>query len=101
MRFYVYCKSHLGEKIYVQFPTPPQLRSQVPPFNAKCSQGSTHIYYNGDVFAELGPAVIGGVVVGALLFLLDPILGILGMILGGLGVGAADQAAVDKFNNSR
>ena len=101
MRFFVNCKYHRGEKIYVQFVTPPQVRSQVPPFNATCPQGFTTIYDRNDVFAELGPAFVGGAIVGALLFLLDPILGILGVILGGLGVGAAEQTAVDNFNKSR
>ncbi|MEM4068145.1 MAG: hypothetical protein QXV17_14940 [Candidatus Micrarchaeaceae archaeon] len=101
MRFFVYCKYHSGEKIYIQFTTVPQVRSQIPPFNATCPQGYTAPYNKDDVIAEAGPAVVGGAVVGALLFLLDPVLGILGAILGGLGVGAAEQAAVERFNKSR
>lgn len=101
MRFYVNCRYHKGEKIYIQFATVPKVRSQIPPFEVTCPQGFKETYYKDDVFAELGPAFVGGAIVGGLLFLLDPILGILGVILGGLGVGATEQSAVDNFNKSR
>ncbi len=57
-------------------------------------------YYPNEVFAEIGVAPLGGAAVGALLFLLDPLVGLAGMIIGAALGGAAEQQRVDAFNNS-
>lgn len=102
MRFFVWCKSHEQEKIYINFQAPiPKVRSDInSAFNLTCPRGVTNLYTNREVNAEMGSASLAGAAVGGLLFLLDPILGILGAILGGTISASAEKENVDRFNNS-
>lgn len=102
MRFFVWCKTHAQEKVYINFQQPfPKVRSDINyQFSVTCPRKSTSLYFNRDVFAEMGSASLAGAAVGGLLFLIDPILGILGLILGGTISASAEKDAVDKFNNS-
>lgn len=101
MRYFVDCKVHSGEKIYVNFQKQPKTRSEIPStFSLKCPKGSMSAYSNGEVQAEIGGTAIAGALLGALLFVVDPVLGLLGAITGGAIGGSADKQAVDNFNNS-
>ena len=102
MRFFAWCKSHPQEKVYISFQgEPPKTRSDIPySFNLKCPNGSINQFTNKDVQAEMGSASLAGAAIGGLLFLLDPILGILGGVLGGTISASAEKDNVDKFNNS-
>jgi hypothetical protein len=48
----------------------------------------------------MGCSSLAGAAIGGLLFLLDPILGILGAVLGGTISVSAEKDNVDKFNYS-
>jgi len=101
MRYFVLCKVHTGEKIYIYFQNQPKTRSEIPySFSLKCPKGSTSIYSNRDVQAEIGGTAIVGFLLGALLFVIDPALGLLGAITGGAIGGSAEKRDVDNFNNS-
>lgn len=102
MKFFVWCKTHAQEKVYINFQPPlPKVRSNIPyTFNLTCPRGSINRYSNREVFAEMGNASLAGAAIGGLLFLLDPILGILGAVLGGTISASAEKESVDKFNNS-
>lgn len=58
------------------------------------------MYTKEDVQAEVGSASLAGAAVGGLLFLIDPILGIAGAILGGMISASTEKQNVDNFNNS-
>lgn len=101
MRYFVWCKVHPQEKIYINFQNQPKTRADIPPsFTLKCPRGSTSLYSNRDVQAEIGGTAIAGALLGALLFVVDPVLGILGAITGGAIGGSAEKQAVDNFNKS-
>jgi len=102
MKFFVWCKTHGQEKVYINFQAPlPKVRSDITPtFNLTCPKGNINWYSNREVFAEMGNASLAGAAIGGLLFLLDPILGILGAVLGGTISASAEKESVDKFNNS-
>jgi hypothetical protein len=101
MRFYVICRIHPNEKIYIKFEPEPQTRAEIPIyFSATCPIGIQNKYTNSEVIAEIGAEKIGLaalVTIGA--FLIDPVLGILS-ILGSTAYGASEKSKVDKFNNS-
>ena len=102
MRFYVTCKYHPQERIYVTFQQEPVTRARVPRvFTLKCPSmpNLATSYFPNDVYAEVGPP-IGGALVGALLFLVDPLLGLAGMIIGATIHGQSEQDRVRNFNNS-
>ncbi len=95
------CRFHPGERIYISFQRIPSVRQEIPAFfNATCPSGITGSYTNGEVIAEVGDAAIGGAIVGGLLFLVDPLLGLAGMIIGALGANATEQQRVEAFNRS-
>lgn len=71
-----------------------------PLFKSQVSRGSINWYTNREVQAEMGNALLAGAAIGRLLFLLDPILGILGAVLGGTIIPSAEKNRVDRFNNS-
>ncbi len=103
MRLYVDCKTHSAEKIYLKFSPPqPKTRQEVmESFWVECPQ--THqpsMYSRWDVKAETGPEFLAGAIVGALLFLLDPVVGIVGAVGGALGVHASEDQKVNTFNKS-
>ena len=104
MRFYVICKihQHEQERIYVVFQSEPATRGQLPMFfTVACPSTKIPINYTpADVIAEVGAAPIGGAIIGGLLFLVDPLLGIIGLIAGAAGVNNAEQQRCNIFNNS-
>ena len=99
MRFYVICGSHPNEKVYVRFAKEPRSRYEVPAFfQVTCPNGYTGSYSNLQVMAEPGFPI--GILIGAALFLIDPLLGILGGTLGGLMSNADEEQKAKRFNNN-
>lgn len=70
----------------------------LPFFQVTCPNGYTGSYSNWQVMAEPGFPI--GILVGAALFLIDPLLGILGGALGGLMGNAEEQRKANRFNNN-
>ena len=100
MRFYVNCSSS-KEKIYITFQKEPQTRSDIPVnFNLKCQNGQVEGFTNNDVSAEVGMEPIAGAVLGGALFLIDPLIGLFGSLIGAIGVATKEENKVKKFNNS-
>lgn len=105
MKLFTYCQFHPREKIFVDYTRwlgkEPSTRSEVPfSFTLVCPQGFRATYTNHQLQAEVGLAPLGGAVLGGLLFLIDPVLGIIGAIGGAVAGASSDQAKVDKFNRS-
>lgn len=105
MRFYVFCKAvgHSNEKIYIDFGnTPPMIRNDIQntAFQLTCRSGHANIYLKNDVQAEVGLEPIWGLILGASLFLVDPLAGIAGAATGLFGVAAREQEKVKRFNES-
>lgn len=101
MRFYVLCKYHNNEKIYLKFDKEPQVRSDIPPyFNVTCPNGIADNHQNSEVKAEMGLEPIGGAILGGILFIVDPLLGIAGAGLGLFGMIKKETDKVEKFNKS-
>jgi hypothetical protein len=104
MRFYVNCKQpgHTSEKIYITFEHEPQLRSDIPfyTFQMKCSAGHISSYNRNEVMAEIGFEPIVAAIVGSLLFIVDPLLGVIGAGSGLLGIAARESDKVKRFNES-
>ena len=101
MRFYVKCKIHQTEKIYLKFDKEPQSRANVPlSFTATCPSGIQQLFTNQEVIAEVGIEPIAGAILGGLLFFIDPVLGLIGLFGGLIGVNANEQQKVDNFNGS-
>lgn len=101
MRFYAMCRSHANERVYLQFQNVPATRDQVPRlFHVTCPSGTQQTFGARDVVAEAGPAILLGAAVGAVLFLLDPLLGLLGLLGGAIGGGMSEKEKVDRFNSS-
>jgi hypothetical protein len=99
MRFYVMCPVHYGERVYVRFENEAQIRTKADlpfTFQVVCPSGVTTIYSRSQVTAEAGFPI--GVFIGAALFLVDPLLGLLG-VLGG-GILGNEDTAVNTFNSS-
>ena len=101
MRYFVHCKLHNSERIYVNFSNNPRRRTDLPAvFMLNCPSTSQPIaFYPSDVSAEGGPAPIGGAIIGGLLFLVDPVLGLLGALLGAGAANNEEQQQVNDFNN--
>ena len=102
MKYYVYCREHPQEKIYIDFGKEISTKDEIPYpcFSLKCPTSNNAFTYNAnDVMAEIGTA-LGGALVGALLFLIDPVLGLVGTVMGLLGKTKIEQDKVIKFNNS-
>ena len=106
MRLYVMCKKHPQEKIYLSFTgEQPQSRGQInlPIFSVECP--STRRFYNyarDEVVAEEGAALpLTGAALGALLFLINPISGMIGTLVGAAGGRASEVDKVKRFNESR
>ena len=99
MRFYVMCSAHQNEKIYVRFQTEPHSRQEVPAFfRVTCPSSYTGTYSNWQVMAEPGFPI--GLLVGAALFLIDPLLGLIGAAAGGALSNADEQRRADQFNRN-
>lgn len=104
MQFFVYCKhpGHTNEKIYIRFEREPQVRAEIPfwTFQMTCPQGSTNTYYKNEVHAEVGLEPVGGAILGGLLFLVDPVAGVIGAGAGYAAVKKAEDEKVKKFEAS-
>lgn len=101
MRFYVLCYYHPGEHIYINFGRELQTRSEVPfQIGLTCPSGIYGSYNNRQVIAEVGTEPLAGAIIGGLLFLIDPLLGLLGALGGAASVNAKEQEKVNRFNNS-
>jgi hypothetical protein len=105
MRFYVHCKQHPQERIYLRFAgREPQQRIEVPLhfFRAQCNITNEFNHYTtGDVFAEEGAQLpLTGAGLGALLFFINPISGIIGTIIGLFGGQSTEEDRVRRFNSS-
>lgn len=101
MRLFVWCAVHPAEKVYLQFTKQPSTRDEIPwQFSVQCPQGVIYTYARNAVEAEVGPTFLAGAAVGALLFLIDPLLGLLGALGGAVGVGATEADKVKVFNSS-
>lgn len=99
MRFYVMCGYHSNEKVYVRFQTEPHSRQEVPAFfQVTCPNGYIGTYSNWQVMAEPGFPI--GMLVGAVLFLIDPLLGLIGAAAGGALSNADEQRRADQFNRN-
>ena len=69
-------------------------------FTLSCPTTNHRYVYNAnEVQAEAGIA-LGGALVGGLLFLIDPVLGLIGSIAGLIGMTKKEQDRVRKFNSS-
>lgn len=106
MRLYVNCQDHPEEKIYIQFRgDEPQHRNDIAlsVFRVRCSiTGEYNQYTSDDVIAEEGAQLpIAGAVLGALLFFVNPIAGLIGTIAGGVGGKISEEEKVNTFNGSR
>lgn len=102
MKYYVFCKEHPEEKIYINFGKEIATKNDVPfsCFSLTCPTNNlSHTYNINNVKAEEGFA-LGGAFIGALLFLVDPVLGLIGAIAGLLGMAKNEHDKVEKFNNS-
>ena len=100
MRYFVGCHSHPGERVYITFKPEPPDRANVPEqFWLRCNQGAQNLYRREEVFAEPGPAWLVGAAIGALMFFLDPIVGVIAAIGGAAGVRATEEATAQRFNS--
>lgn len=92
------CSSHQNEKVYVKFKQEPRSRQDVPAlFQVTCHSGYTGTYSRSQVMAEPGFPI--GVLVGTILFLIDPLLGLIGGVAGGALSNADDQRRANQFNH--
>ena len=103
MKYYVFCKEHPQEKIYIDFNNVEiSVKDDVPYpcFTLSCpTTNHRNVYNANEVQAEAG-IVLGGALVGGLLFLIDPVLGLIGSIAGLIGMTKKEQDRVRKFNSS-
>ena len=102
MRFYVKCRIHPNERIYIRFEREPQTKNEIPfwTFQMTCPQGHPDTYYRNEVIAEMGLEPIGGAILGGLLFLVDPLAGVIGASAGLFGMAAHEEEKVRRFNES-
>lgn len=105
MKYYVFCKTHNGERIYINFAIPrPKVRADIPApvYQITCPQGSMSFYSKMDIIAEaeILPAAIVGVGAGLILSLLDPLVGVAGGGAAFSGIMADEEKRVKEFNQS-
>ena len=103
MRFFVYSRSYPQQKLYVNFGRDLATRGDIKDdfFAVADYNGVQQYYTRNDVFAEVGPEPAGAaLIIGALLFIIDPVIGLLGGALGGLFANQAEQDKVKQFNES-
>ena len=105
MKYYVFCKEHAQEKIYIDFSNITikiAVKNDIPYhyFTLFChSNNHINVYDVNEIQAERG-FVLGGALIGGLLFIIDPILGFIDLIKGLIGISKKEQEKVKKFNNS-
>ena len=104
MQFYVICKTQgrATHKAYIRFNPEPRVHSEIPYFEFEliCGLGHRHRYLRNDVHAEVGLEPIGGAILGGILFLIDPVAGVIGAGAGLFGMWKAEQEKVDRFEAS-
>ena len=105
MKYYVFCKTHNEERIYVTFSNPPpKVRAEIPApvYQITCPKGSVSFYSKMDIIAEVEvlPAAIVGLGAGLILSLLDPLVGVAGGGAAFSGMMADEEKKVKEFNQS-
>lgn len=105
MRYYVCCRKHPQEKVFLRFEgSQPSTRNEIPlsAFTVRCPKtGELELYGPMDVLVEAGSSLpLAGSAVGALLFLFAPLAGVVGTIAGLLGGASREADQVKRFNNS-
>jgi hypothetical protein len=105
MRYYVICRGHGGEKVYITFQgRQPTVRGEISAsaYEITCPQGSTSIYSRMDIMAEADilPAIVLGGGAGLILSILDPLVGIAGGGAVFSGMVADEEKKVKQFNES-
>ena len=104
MRYYVKCRDHPEEKVYLRLENEPLVRASIPfdHFTISCpTTGASRIYSSKEIHAEEGAALpLTGTAVGALLFIFAPLAGIVGAVVGFLGGADKERTRVAEFNQS-
>ena len=104
MRYYVLCKDHPDEKIYVRLTDEPKTRDAIPFewFTMSCtSSGVQHTYLTDEIVAEKGTALpLAGGLLGAVLYLVSPVAGIVGALVGAAKGTRTEEDRVRQFNSS-
>ncbi|HUC38928.1 MAG TPA: hypothetical protein VL944_02250 [Candidatus Acidoferrum sp.] len=102
MRFFVQSRIDPQRNVYVHFDKQVTRRADIPEyFSINDINGAQQTYHRREVRAEVGPEPVGvALVVGALLFIIDPILGILGALGGGILSTQSEEERVRVFNSS-
>ncbi len=103
MRFFVRSRVGVQRVIYVHFNGQINRRSDIPYeyFSVNDINGTPQTYHKSEVWAEVGPEPIGAaLVIGVLLFIVDPLLGLLGALGGGALSAQAEDERVRVFNSS-
>lgn len=104
MRYYVQCRVHHEEKIYLRLDDTPLARQEIPyeRFTLTCpTDGTVHHYSRDEILAEEGASLpLTGSAVGALLFIFAPLAGIVGAVAGFLGGTDKEKKRVADFNTS-
>lgn len=101
MKFFVYCKDHSNEKIYLDFGDNKILSKNdicYDNFKVKCKTTKKEYIYNiNEISAEPG-VQLSGVFVGAFLFVIDPILGFIDLFKKIFKMNKKELILVKNFN---
>lgn len=103
MRYYVISRINSSQKIYVSFGSQPAKRENIPyeTFLVADLNGIQQLYTRQEVWAETGTEPAGvALVIGALLFIVDPLLGILAGLGSGILANQSEEDRVRIFNQS-
>ena len=103
MRFYVNSRINPTQKIYITFGMQPAKRENIPyeTFFVRDLDGVQRLYTRGEVRAETGTEPAGvALVIGALLFIVDPLLGIIAGLGSGILANKSEEDRVRIFNES-
>ncbi len=103
MRFYVNSRINPTQRIYVTFGMQPAKRENIPyeTFFVIELNGVQQLYTRNDVLAETGTEPAGiALIIGALLFIVDPLLGIIAGLGSGILANQSEEDRVRIFNQS-
>ena len=104
MRYFVNCRHHPEEKIYLNLVGSPAKRSDIPyeAFSAACpTSGRLAAYSTSEIVSEPGTSLpLLGTAVGALLFAFTPLAGLIGSVAGLFGGAERERKRVEEFNSS-
>ena len=104
MRYFVKCRVHRDEKVYLRLEDNPDTRADLDfaSFNVACPRsGSISLYSTSEIIAEPGVELpLLGTAVGALLFVFTPVAGLIGSIAGLFGGTDREKRRVEGFNKS-